>query len=171
MQDIKNTFKEKLYECGKHVQKIEDAKEYLKEIMPLNMDRYIKLNKIESSFIDQLNFRFSKLQDTIGESVFKSILIMSKEEVKKMTFLDILNRLEELEVVDTNEWLKLREVRNEIAHEYSFNQEEVVDNINLIYTKSEKLLEIYQKVCEFIQVKFSIQCSLSPTLQNGNADR
>lgn len=158
MQDIKNTFQEKIFECNKHVEKIQDAKEYLQEIMPLDLKRYVSLTKIESSFIDQLNFRFSKLQDTIGESLFKSILIMAQEEVKKLTFLDILNRLEELEVINKNEWLHLREVRNEIAHEYSFNQQEVVDNINLIYKKSTELIAIYNNICKFIQMKFSIGC-------------
>lgn len=158
MQDIKNTFQEKIYECNKHIEKINDAKEYLNDIMPLDINKYLILNKIESSFVDQLNFRFSKLQDTMGESLFKSILIMSAEEVKKMTFLDILNRLEELEIINKNDWLKLREVRNEIAHEYSFNQEEVVDNINLIYTKSNELINTYNNVCKFIQIQFSIKC-------------
>jgi len=158
MRDIKNTFQEKIYECNKHKEKINDAKEYLKDIMPLSLEKYMLLDKIESSFIDQLNFRFSKLQDTMGESLFKSILIMSKEEVKKKTFLDILNRLEELEIINKNEWLKLREARNEIAHEYSFNQEEVVENINLIYTKSDDLINAYNDVCKFINIKFSIQC-------------
>ena len=158
MQDINNTFQEKIYECNKHIEKMNDAKEYLKDIFPLTLDIYLNLNKIESSFIDQLNFRFTKLQDTMGESLFKSILILSKEDVKKMTFLDILNRLEELEILDKNEWLKLREVRNEIAHEYSFNQNEVVDNINLMYKKSANLFSIYETVCEFIQLKFKIIC-------------
>ena len=158
MQDIKNTFQEKIYECNKHIEKINDAKEYLNDIMPLDINKYLILNKIESSFVDQLNFRFSKLQDTMGESLFKSILIMSEEEVKKMTFLDILNRLEELEIINKNDWLKLREVRNEIAHEYSFNQEEVVDNINLIYTKSNELINTCNNVCKFIQIQFSIKC-------------
>lgn len=158
MQDIKNTFQEKIYECNKHIEKINDAKEYLNDIMPLDINKYLILNKIESSFVDQLNFRFSKLQDTMGESLFKSILIMSAEEVKKMTFLDILNRLEELEIINKNDWLKLREVRNEIAHEYSFNQEEVVDNINLIYTKSNELINTCNNVCKFIQIQFSIKC-------------
>lgn len=156
MKDILHTFKEKLYECDIHVEKIEDAKEYLKNIMPLTVDKYISSNKIDSSFIDQLNFRFTKLQDTMGDGIFKSILILSKEDVKKMTFLDVLNRLEELEIVDKNDWLKLREVRNEIAHEYSSNQDEVVDNINLIYKKSDDLIRCYKIVYRFITAKFDI---------------
>jgi hypothetical protein len=146
---IKNrddSFAKKLYECDRHVEKLLNAKEYLKNIMPLTLESYLQIDKIQSSFIDQLNFRFTKLQDTIGESVLKGILIKSKEDVEKMTFLDILNRLEKLDILDKNRWLALREVRNEIAHEYSFNQDEVVDNINLIYDRSEELMKIYKQI-------------------------
>jgi len=139
-KNIDDSFNKKLYECDKHVEKLKDAKAYLENIMPLNLTQYLKIDKIQSSFIDQLNFRFSKLQDTIGESILKGILIKTKENVEKMTFLDILNRLEKLDVLDKNRWLELREVRNEIAHEYSFNQDEVVDNINLIYDKTDELI-------------------------------
>ena len=149
-KDISNTLKEKLFECDRHVEKLQDAKEYLEKVMPLDVERFFEIDKITSSFIDQLNFRFSKLQDTMGESLFRFLLIMSQENVKKMTFLDILNRLEELELIDKEEWLELREIRNEIAHEYSFNQEEVVDNINLIYQKTDRIIEIYQTIKNFI---------------------
>jgi len=153
MRDFDEIFKEKLYECDKHCQKIEDSKEYLKDFMPFELESYLKIDNITSSFIDQLIFRFSKLQDTIGESILKSILILEKENVKKMTFLDILNRFEELELIDKSAWLRLREIRNEIAHEYSFNQLEVVDNINLIYSASDELVDIYQKIREYIYTK------------------
>ena len=157
MIDKSDTFKQKLYECNKHIEKINDAKGYLKDIMPLSIEKYQTLSKIESSFIDQLIFRFSKLQDSIGESIFRGILILSQENVKKMTFLDILNRLEELEIIDKNRWLKLREIRNEIAHEYSFNQKEVIDNINLVYNEINTLKNIYKNICKFIEEKFNIQ--------------
>ena len=157
MIDKSDTFKQKLYECNKHIEKINDAKGYLKDIMPLSIEKYLTLSKIESSFIDQLIFRFSKLQDSIGESIFRGILILSQENVKKMTFLDILNRLEELEIIDKNRWLKLREIRNEIAHEYSFNQKEVIDNINLVYNEINTLKNIYKNICKFIEEKFNIQ--------------
>jgi len=75
--------------------------------MPLSIESYLSLNDVDLSFIDQLIFRFSKLQDTMGEKIFPFILVLSKEDVKKKTFIDILNRLEELEVVDKTEWLKL----------------------------------------------------------------
>jgi len=158
IKDIEKTFKEKLYECSKHQEKLQDAKEYLKDIFPLSIDKYLQLDKISSSFIDQLNFRFSKLQDTMGESIFKMVLILGKEEPKKYTFFDILIRLEELELLNKDEWLKLREIRNEIAHEYSFNQQEVVDNINLIYNKIDRLISIYETITKFVYNKYDIKC-------------
>ncbi|MEA3241293.1 MAG: hypothetical protein U9P37_06970 [Pseudomonadota bacterium] len=69
MKDILHTFKEKLYECDIHVEKIEDAKEYLKNIMPLTVDKYISSNKIDSSFIDQLNLILT--EDSFLKSTFQ----------------------------------------------------------------------------------------------------
>lgn len=150
-KNINDSFNNKLYECDKHIDKLNDARDYLKNIMPLTIEEYLKIDKIQSSFIDQLNFRFSKLQDTVGESILKGILILSYENVEKMTFIDILNRLEKLDILDKNRWLELREVRNEIAHEYSFNQDEVVDNINIIYEKTDELIDIYKNLYNFIE--------------------
>ena len=149
IRDIKETFKEKLYECHKHVEKITVSKKHLTALMPLSAESYLNLNDVDMSFIDQLIFRFSKLQDTLGEKVFPFILDLSKEDLKKKTFLDILNRLEELEVVDKTRWLKLREIRNDIAHEYSFNRDEVVDSIMSIYKVSDELIDIYNSTNKF----------------------
>ena len=154
IRDIKETFKEKLYECHKHVEKITVSKKHLTALMPLSAESYLNLNDVDMSFIDQLIFRFSKLQDTLGEKVFPFILVLSKEDVKKKTFLDILNRLEELEVVDKTRWLKLREIRNDIAHEYSFNRDEVVDSIMAIYKVSDELVDIYNSTYKFCKDKF-----------------
>ncbi len=48
MRDITDTLNKKLYECDKHVQKLYDAKEFLAETMPLTIDRYVKIDKIQS---------------------------------------------------------------------------------------------------------------------------
>ena len=101
-------------------------------------------------------FRFTKLQDTLGEKVFPLILALANEPVKKMSFIDRLNRLEELEILDKSEWVSLRANRNEIAHEYSYNEEDVVENITFIYTKSSDLIAIYNKIYNYCHKKFDI---------------
>jgi uncharacterized protein with HEPN domain len=153
LKDVTLSLKKKLYECNLHVEKLNDAKAYLQACMPLTLAKYSQGDKFQSSFIDQLNFRFSKLQDTIVESILRGVIILSGEDIKKMTFIDVLNRLEGLEVVQKNEWLKLREVRNEIAHEYSFDQEVVVAHINLMYEKTDELVDVYKKLVDFVEEK------------------
>ena len=154
MKDIKQIFIEKLHECNQHKKRLLKAKEYLSSIMPLNVEKYNILNEVQMSFIDQMIYRFSKLQDTMGEKIFPAILELVGEEVKKLTFIDRLNRLEELELLYKDEWMSLRKDRNEIAHEYSFNQDEVVDSINLIFNKVDKLLEIYDNIYNYCFERF-----------------
>ncbi|MBT4288054.1 MAG: hypothetical protein HOD92_12005 [Deltaproteobacteria bacterium] len=155
--DLKNIFRENLFECGKHHQKIQVARQHLTDQMPLTKEKYLNINDIDMSFIDQLIFRFSKLQDSMGEKIFPLILRMAGEEVKKKTFIDILNRMEELDIVDKNEWLQLREIRNQIAHEYSSNVKEVVNSIVSIFNTSQQLMNIYITVIRFCEQRFGIQ--------------
>jgi hypothetical protein len=154
MKDLEKTFVEKLYECNQHKKRLLSAKKRLSSIMPLTLKVYDTLDDDTMSVIDQMIFRFSKLQDTMGEKVFPTILELNGEDVKRLTFIDRLNRLEELGLLYKNEWMSLRKERNEIAHEYTFNKEEVVDGINLIYMRVNKLLEIYQLFYEYSVEKF-----------------
>ena len=154
MKDIQNTFIEKLHECNQHKKRLQVAKRNLKQYMPIAQDSYSTLQDEDISFIDQLIFRFSKLQDTMGDKLFPSLLELVGENVKDKTFIDRLNRLEELGLVDRVEWMSLRKDRNEIAHEYSFNQDEVIDSINLIYNLTEKLINVYDGFYNYCYEKF-----------------
>ena len=154
MKDIRETFVEKLYKCNQHKKRLLEAKDRLKLLMPLDIVRYGDLEGLDVSVIDQMIFRFSKLQDTMGDKIFPAILELNGEEVKKITFIDRLNRLEELELLYKDGWMALRKDRNEIANEYSFNQEEVVDNINLIYNRVDDLLKMYDNIYTYCFTKF-----------------
>jgi len=147
-------FVEKLHECNQHKKRLVIAKKHLKDIMPLDIQSYNQLDEVQMSFVDQMVYRFSKLQDTMGEKIFKALLEFGGEDVKRMTFIDRLNRLEELGLLYKDVWMQLRKLRNEIAHEYSFNQEEVVENINAVFRKSEDLLRIYEEIYSYCKEKF-----------------
>ena len=150
----KKILKERLFESSLHKKRLESALHKIKFIMPLDVEKYNDLDDIFVSILDQMLFRFTKLQDTLGEKVFPLILELAKEPVKKMTFIDRLNRLEELEILNKSEWVSLRANRNEITHEYSYNEEEIVENIEFIYVKSGDLIAIYDKVYSYCYEKF-----------------
>lgn len=162
---IEQSFNDQIYECRKHIKKITIAKQHLSTYMPLTAECYSNLNDIDMSFVDQLIFRFSKLQDTLGEKIFPSVLTLSEEDVKRKTFIDILNRLEELDIIKKNEWLKLRETRNEIAHEYSLNTEELVESITNVFNACNDVIKKFDDVYRFCQEKFTF---LNSTKGAGN---
>jgi hypothetical protein len=118
-----------LKECDKHILRISEAVSDIDKFMPLNTSKYQNLTKSQVQALDQFLFRFSKLQDTIGEKLFKALLIFLDEEVENKPFIDILNRLEKLEILESVEiWRDLRDIRNELAHNYE--DRAIVNNYN-----------------------------------------
>jgi len=119
--------------------------------MPLDVIKYEQLTENEVESIDQFIFRFSKLQDAMGERLFRGVLIFLEEEVKNKPFLDLLNRLEQIEILKSKEeWLLLKKLRNELSHEYINDSETNVLNINMVYENTKKLYEIFMQVKIYI---------------------
>ncbi len=164
---MKELFIEKLYECNRHVEVLKRAKNHIATLFPLDELKYRKLDDIHLSFIDQMLYRFSKLQDTMGDKIFPAVLTLLGENVKSRPFIDRLNRLEELELLEKEEWMILRKIRNDISHEYSFNLIEVVENINAIYRHLDRLLLIYDTFYHFSQDRFDFVRE-SPLLQHAD---
>ena len=57
-----------------------------------------------------------------------------------MPFIDILNTLEKLSIIEgAEQWLSLREIRNLVTHEYSGNEQEMVEALNELYQQAQVL--------------------------------
>ena len=84
--------------------------------------------RIVNSFL----FNFSKLQDKIGAKLFRQALY-AMQEINDMNLpmVEILSILEKLDIVQMQEWQKLREIRNILAHEYPYDVQERIENIHL----------------------------------------
>ena len=100
--------------------------------------------------IDQFVFRFSKVQDAMGERLFRAILELLQEDVKTKSFLDILNRLEQLGALESREeWISLRAMRNNFAHEYDEDAASMSDDLNIAYAHVPLLEVIFDRVRVF----------------------
>jgi len=143
-----------LYECNQHTKMINNAYSHLEKDLPLDKEKYLKFSLEEIGFIDQFLFRFSKLQDSMGEKLFGTMLFLLGEDLSKKPFIDMLNRLEKLELLYKQEWMDLRTIRNNVAHEYSFNTEELVDSLNDIFEIKDKLINTYTTFYLYCQKKF-----------------
>ena len=133
-----------LRECDKHLQRINEAYSDMSTFMPLTAAKYENLSKNDVQAIDQYLFRFSKLQDSMGEKLFRVLLGKFEENTDRLPFLDVVNKLEKYVATDiTNEWHDLRKIRNQLAHEYEDDAIEMANIINLIYAKKEAIESIY----------------------------
>jgi hypothetical protein len=120
--------------CEIHLKRMEFASSKMEGIIPLTPDTYNKMDDEAVNFIDQYIFRFSKLQDIIGGRMFPLTLEALAEPVAGKPFIDILNRLEKLEVIDSAlSWIQLRKIRNDVTHEYPALISEKIEGINLLF--------------------------------------
>lgn len=142
-------------ECNKHQQRMTYALVKIEKKLPLTEQSYQMLEDEDINHIDQFLFRFSKLQDAIGQRFFKAILELLEEDVEGIPFIDILNKLEKLGLIEsTTQWQNLREIRNSLAHEYDDSPELMAQVLNSVFIASTDLIKIYAKLKETYQERY-----------------
>ena len=136
-----------LQKCRIHLQRLHYALSQTEKLFPLDREIYQNLNDAQIGNIDQLVFRFTKLQDELGTNTFRYVLVYLQEDIIDKPFRDILNRLERLKIIDSSDiWLTLRELRNDLAHEYPMMLEETIDKLNLLYNQLSLLVHILMTI-------------------------
>ena len=151
----RDKLKKMLLECKKHLDRLKKAHQKIKAHFPLALDTYKELSDDTVAYLDQFLFRFSKLQDTLSQKVFPLLLINLGEEIKRMPFIDRLNRLEELEFLKADEWLELREIRNLLTHEYPLEEQDIIEDLNEIVNRYVKLEDIFNAIYRFCEKKLN----------------
>ena len=86
----------------------------LPEPSPVSLETDTALRRLT----DQILYRFMKLQDALGERLVPSTLAWLLEPYESWSMRDRLDRLEKLGLLDVDQWLAWRDVRNRLAHEY-----------------------------------------------------
>ncbi|HTY99557.1 MAG TPA: hypothetical protein VMB75_06965, partial [Rhodocyclaceae bacterium] len=68
--------------------------------------------------LDQFAFRFSRLQDTLGQQAFRAVLVgVLREPCEDSPMRDLLDRLERLRLLPSaDRWEEIRAARNALAH-------------------------------------------------------
>lgn len=95
--------------------------------------------------LDQLLFRYAKLQDAVGERLIPATLAHLQEPFEAWPMRDRLNRLEKLGYLDALQWMQWREIRNHLAHEYPANDDERFAAIAAAIKAAEELLQLYRQ--------------------------
>jgi hypothetical protein len=152
MKNNQHILKSVLDECNKHVKRMQFAYEKISLLFPVTKERLSKLKEDEISYIDQIIYRFSKLQDAIGNKLFKAVLIYLDEDVLNKSAIDIFNRLEQLEIIENYDiWKDLRDLRNELAHEYEEDEKETAEKLNTLFEKKANLEKYLNDIHNYLE--------------------
>ncbi len=139
-------------ESKAHIELINEALNVLKDKLPIK--DYKELDSLEKFALNALIFRFSKLQDLIGSKIFRNYLEFSGYDTSDKSFFEILKEIEKEGITDIDTWDELRKFRNQIAHEYPEEEDEVIESINLFIHKSKELISIANKLEEkYLEIK------------------
>jgi hypothetical protein len=154
--ELKDKLKETLAICELHHQRMMFAFSSLEKYWPLTEFNYSQISAIELALFDQLIYRFSKLQDSMGARLFKQLLEILEEDISGLPFIDILFKMEKLNLIDNaKDWITLRQTRNTVSHEYPFYKEVQIEELNLLPQDVEKLSAIWSKLKEYAQKRLS----------------
>lgn len=146
-QELKERLNREFETCDRHIQRISEALEELSGLFPMSVEQYARLDSNQVRCLDQFIFRFSKLQDAIGAKIFRNLLEYLDEDVTALPMRDVLNRLERYHLLDSaEEWGYIRELRNEIAHDYPLMENDVVTILNELASKVPVLLAVYDRL-------------------------
>ena len=114
-------------------------------------------NDNERRVIDSFIFRFIKIQDLMGEKLFREVLSSLGEYKRNMSFIDVLDKMEQLGILNSaDQWNDYRELRNELFHEYPTNEDEIIKDITLAVTAFEDIENIFLNIKKYLKDKKSI---------------
>ena len=128
-----------------HALRLETALTHLQYLIPFTAESFANLSDENLGFLELASSRFAKLQDIIGSKIFQLFLESVEEDIAGKSFLDQLNKLERLNIIpNADYWIKMREIRNQVTHEYPDNPTLMATNLNELVAYSYELLNFWK---------------------------
>ena len=131
-----------LDECRRHLHYLRGAATRIP--WPLNEGQMEAPGDELVAALDQFAFRFSRLQDTMGQKVFRAMLVAAlREPYEDRPLRDVLDRLEQLRLLPSAErWEELRAARNSLAHDYPETPAQRAARLNVAQPMVEEMAAI-----------------------------
>ncbi len=128
------------WQCDRQVEAIVGALTDWHAAAPVDWT-VIEQNPILVRILDLLLYRLTKLQDAVGMRLIPGTSAILSEPFEEWPMIVRLTRLGYL---NTAEWMRWREVRNRLTHEYPDQAERRAEALRLAVTAAAELLVCYQ---------------------------
>jgi len=113
-------------------------------------ENFKKLEIQDKAIFDAYLKRFASIQDFLGAKIFPMLLELSGIGYGKMT--EVLYAVEKEEMIDSLEhWIELREVRNDLEHDYPDNLSVALKDLKYCVDSFKTLESYYLKTLKFAE--------------------
>ena len=132
--------------CQGHADALADALQDM-QLRGLSAEDYSHLSKEDRRLLDQFAYRYTRLQDDMGARLMPNVLKTLGEDTGPMSAIDRYARLEQLGwIASADEWLALRQVRNQFAHDYPISAAERFERLQAATKAAGQLLATMKKL-------------------------
>jgi len=152
MHNKKEILKKRFKKLERHYSALKDYKQLIDNIRLqkdiFQEDVFKTLEVQEKAVLDAYLKRFSSIQDFLGAKIFSSLLEISGISYGKMS--EVLYRVEKEEIIDSlDNWIELREIRNELEHDYPENLQQALQDLKFCVDNFVKLESYYLNSLDF----------------------
>ncbi len=136
----------RLKKVESHYSALRDYKELIDEMVKDHdiflPAEFINLKPERRAILDAYLKRFSSIQDFLGAKIFPLILSIAGVTVVKMS--EVLSEIEREQIIDSLEnWIELREVRNDLEHDYPDELEDALEDLKFCIASFNKIEQYY----------------------------
>lgn len=154
MKNTKEILKKRLQKAEKHYETLSEYKLLInhltKEKNIFEVAVFKDLIPQEKAILDAYLKRFSSLQDYLGAKIFPSLLEVSGIDGSKMS--EVLFMMEKEEIIDSLEnWIELRELRNELEHDYPDELKEALEDLKECVNQFSRIERYYISSIHFAE--------------------
>ena len=152
--DKKEILQKRFDKLDKHYVALKEYKHLINNLLEEKniYDQFIfnTLDAEKRAILDAYLKRFASIQDFLGAKIFSILLEIAGIQNTKMS--EVLSHIEKENIIDSLEnWIELREVRNELEHDYPEELEEALQDLKYCIDNFEKIESYYLNSLNFFK--------------------
>jgi len=152
--DTKEILKKRFDKLEKHYIALKEYKILIDKLLSQSniYDQFIfnTLEPEKRAILDAYLKRFSSIQDFLGTKIFSLLLQIAGINATKMS--EVLSNIEKENIIDSLEnWIELREARNELEHDYPEELQDALEDLKYCVDSFEKLQSYYFNSLNFFK--------------------
>lgn len=154
MNNKQEILKKRFEKLEKHYLALKAYKELINKLTDktdiYTVENFNTLKIEDKAILDAYLKRFSSVQDFLGAKIFSPLLDIAGINSGKMS--EVLYIVEKEGIIDSLEhWIELREVRNELEHDYPENLEAALQDLKFCINSFARLESYYINALKFAQ--------------------